>query len=168
MYKEPAPRTPPSLSWFQSHLPSLNRCFARLAPEDVLNWGLTTFGQETAVATGFGPTSIILLHMISQIRPKAPVFYLQTDLFFPETLALRDELALRLDIEFIEVRPVLSVADQRRRYGPNLWEHNPDLCCELRKINPMRQFLADKKAWIAGLRRDQSPARAQTEPGFLG
>jgi phosphoadenosine phosphosulfate reductase len=155
--------TPPALTWFPANLPSLNRRFARLEPEDVLNWGLTTFGQETAVATGFGPTGIALLHMISQIRPKAQVFYLQTDLFFPETLALRDELAQRLDIEFIEVHSGLSLDDQSRHYGPNLWEHNPDLCCQLRKINPMRQFLSDKKAWVTGLRRDQSPARANTE-----
>ena len=160
---EPVTETPPALTWFPANLPSLNRRFARLEPEDVLNWGLTTFGQQTAVATGFGPTGIIILHMLSQIRPKGQVFYLQTDLFFPETLALRDELAARLDIEFVEVHSNLSLDDQRRQYGPNLWEHNSDLCCQLRKINPMRQFLSDKKAWVTGLRRDQSPSRANTE-----
>ncbi|MBE2220053.1 MAG: phosphoadenylyl-sulfate reductase [Anaerolineae bacterium] len=158
-----ASQTPPALTWFPANLPSLNRRFARLEPEDVLNWGLTTFGEQTAVATGFGPTGIILLHMISQIRPKTQVFYLQTDLFFPETLALRDELAERLNINFIEVRSELSLDQQSRQYGPELWKHNPDLCCQLRKIDPMRKFLADKKAWVTGLRRDQSSARANIE-----
>ena len=160
---EPISRTPPALTWFPANLPSLNRRFAKLEPEDVLNWGLTTFGQQTAVATGFGPTGIILLHMISQIRPKAQVFYLQTDLFFPETLALRDELAERLNINFIEVHSELSLDQQSRQYGPELWKHNPDLCCQLRKINPMRKFLSGKKAWVTGLRRDQSSTRANIE-----
>lgn len=159
----PETQTPPALIGSADNLPALNRRFARLEPQDLLNWGLITFGQETAVATGFGPTGIILLHMISQIRPKGQVFYLQTDLFFPETLALRDKLADRLDIKFVEVRSDLTLDDQSRQYGPNLWEHNPNLCCELRKINPMRQFLSDKKAWVTGLRRDQSPTRANTE-----
>jgi phosphoadenosine phosphosulfate reductase len=160
---EPEPEGESIPSWFPANLPSLNRRFARLEPEDVLNWGLTTFGRETAVATGFGPTGIVLLHMVAELRPKTAVFYLQTDLFFPETLALRDKLAQQLDIEFVEVRPALSLEEQRRQYGPDLWQHNPDLCCQLRKINPLRQFLADKKAWITGLRRDQSSTRAQTE-----
>lgn len=155
--------TAAALSWFPANLPSLNRRFSRLEPRDLLNWGLTTFGPETAVATGFGPTGIVLLHMVAKIRPRTAVFYLQTDLFFPETLVLRDKLAQRLDIEFVEVRPDLSLEEQRRQYGPDLWRHNPDLCCQLRKINPLRQFLSGKKAWITGLRRDQSSTRAQTE-----
>lgn len=156
-------KTPPTPTKFPANLPALNRHFARLNPEDVLHWGLTTFGKETAVATGFGPTGIVLLHIMSQIHPKAQVFYLQTDLFFPETLALRDELAQRLNIEFAEVRPELSLDEQQRQYGPTLWEHDPDLCCQLRKINPLRQFLSDKKAWVTGLRQDQSQARANTQ-----
>ena len=156
-------QTPPVSPWLPENLSALKRRFAQMTPQAILDWSFTTFAQETAVATGFGPSGIVLLHMISQMQATGQVFYLQTDLFFPETLTLRDKLAQRLRIEFIEVRSDLSLAAQRRQYGPNLWEHNPDLCCKLRKINPLRQFLSDKKAWVTGVRRDQSPTRAQTE-----
>lgn len=149
--------------WFPANLNSLDRRFARLSAADVLRWGLTSFNDDIALATGFGPSGIVLMHMVSQIRPKTAIFYLDTDLFFPETLALRDQLAERLGLEFISVHSGLSLEEQERQLGPALWQRRPDLCCHLRKVEPLRRFLADKKAWITGIRRDQSPSRQQTQ-----
>ncbi|MDX1413589.1 MAG: phosphoadenylyl-sulfate reductase [Candidatus Promineifilaceae bacterium] len=150
------------LTWFPANLSGLNRRFDCRPATDLLRWGLVTFGDEIVLATGFGPSGIVLMHMASQIRPRPKVFYLQTDLFFPETITLRDELAEHLDIEFIEVHSGLSLIDQAQQFGPELWRHNPDLCCHMRKVEPLRRFLAGKKAWISGIRRDQSPTRAHT------
>lgn len=152
--------------WFPANLDALNRRFEPMEPQDLLRWGLTSFAGETALATGFGPSGVVLMHMASQLahgRRKTAVFYLQTDLFFPETLTLRDELAERLDIEFIEVHSGLSLNEQAHQFGERLWGRNPDLCCHLRKVEPLRRFLADKKAWITGIRRDQSPTRRHTK-----
>lgn len=155
--KQPAP------TWFPANLASINRRFERLSAKDVLRWGLTTFTEDIVLATGFGPSGIVLMHMVSQLRPQTAVFYLQTGLFFPETLALRDQLSDRLGLPFIEVHSGLSLNEQAHQFGPNLWERNPDLCCRLRKVEPLRRFLADKKAWISGIRRDQSPTRRLTQ-----
>jgi phosphoadenosine phosphosulfate reductase len=153
----------PTPTWFPANLESLNRRFERLQVHDVLRWGLTTFGEDIVLATGFGPSGIVLMHMVSQIRPQTAVFYLQTDLFFPETLALRDQLAQGLDLRFVEVHSGLSLNEQAHQFGPALWQRNPDLCCRLRKVEPLRRFLANKKAWITGIRRDQSPTRCHTQ-----
>lgn len=149
--------------WYPANLAALNRRFEQMTPEELLRWGLVTCADEIALATGFGPSGIVLMHMAVQIRPQTTVFYLQTDLHFPETMALRDQLAARLGIRFIEVSPALTLDEQQRQYGPELWRHNPDLCCQLRKVAPLRRFLADKKAWITGIRRDQSPSRARVQ-----
>jgi phosphoadenosine phosphosulfate reductase len=153
----------PRSSWFPANLAPLNRRFEKLPAADVLRWGLTTFADDIVLSTGFGPSGIVLMHMVSQIRPKTAVFYLQTNLFFPETLALRDELSERLGLQFTEVHSGLSLNEQAHQFGAALWQRNPDLCCRLRKVEPLRRYLADKKAWITGIRRDQSPTRCQTQ-----
>jgi phosphoadenosine phosphosulfate reductase len=149
-------------SWYPANLEPLSKRFDRQHPREVLRWGLTTFGKDLALATGFGPSGVVLLHLISRMRNKATVFYLQTDLLFPETLALRDRLAGQLGIQFTEIQPDLSLEEQAQEYGAKLWTRDPDLCCRLRKVEPLRRFLAGKKAWVTAIRRDQSPMRAST------
>jgi phosphoadenosine phosphosulfate reductase len=129
----------------------------------VIRWALTTYGNEIALATGFGPSGIVLMHLVSELRPKTTVFYLQTGLLFPETLELRDRLAGRLGIQFTEVRPELSLEEQTKLYGAELWQKHPDQCCYLRKVEPLRRFLSEKKAWMTAIRRDQSPTRASAK-----
>ncbi|KAA3661684.1 MAG: phosphoadenylyl-sulfate reductase [Chloroflexi bacterium] len=156
--------TPPrSLNWFPANLGAFNRRFEEQSPEVVLRWGLTTFNEDIVLATGFGPSGVVLMHMVSQIRAETAVFFLQTDLFFPETLALRDELRERFNINFVEVHSGLSLNEQAIQFGSALWQRNPDLCCRLRKVNPMRRYLSEKKAWITGVRRDQGRSRANTQ-----
>jgi len=143
-------------------LPSLSQQFEGRRPDELLRAALAAFGTDLVLATGFGPSGVVLMHMLAHLNPETPVFYLQTDLLFPETLAVRDQLAARLGLNFIEIHCGLSLAEQAVVHGPDLWQQNPDLCCHLRKVLPLRQFLADKAAWVTGLRRDQSTARAQT------
>ena len=96
-------------------------------------WGLTTFGKDIALATGFGPSGIVLLHLISRMRQNPTVFYLQTDLLFPETLELRDHS--RAAGNPVHRNPAdLSLEEQAQEYGARLWTSNPDLCCHLRKV----------------------------------
>lgn len=147
-------------AWFPANLPALNQRFEALSAEELLRWTLVTCGEDVALATGFGPSGIVLMHMVSRLRPGTTFFYLNTDLLFAETMALRDRLAEALPIRFVEVPAALTLRDQSRRYGPELWKHNPDLCCRLRKVEPLRRFLAGRRAWVTGIRRDQSPTRA--------
>lgn len=137
--------------------------FARAYPEDILAWAAETFTGELALATGFGAEGVALMHMLSRVAPQVPIFYLDTDLFFPETYALRDELAQRFGLQFERVSTGMTLQMQSEIYGAELWQENPNLCCQLRKVAPLRQYLANKQAWITAIRRDQTPQRANAQ-----
>jgi phosphoadenosine phosphosulfate reductase len=154
-----SPEATTSTQWTPKVVQQLNARFADHSPVEILQWGLKTFLPDIALATSFGPQSIVLMHLIWQIRPETTIFYLDTDLLFPETYTLRDELTRRLGLRFIRVHSDLSLETQAAEYSPTLWSREPDLCCYLRKVEPLRRFLATQRAWITGIRRDQTPAR---------
>ncbi|MCG0238778.1 MAG: phosphoadenylyl-sulfate reductase [Firmicutes bacterium] len=131
------------------------------SPHEVLRWALGAFPPDRiAIACSFGAEDVVIVHMAAQILPGVRVFYLDTDLLFPETYATRDRVAARYPIRLEQVRPALSLEEQARRYGDDLWARDPDLCCSLRKVEPLRGVLAGLWAWITGIRREQSPTRA--------
>jgi phosphoadenosine phosphosulfate reductase len=138
----------------------LNGEFETAYPQDILRWAAETYGDKLAVVTSFQPTGIVTLHMLSEIAPQIPVLTLDTGLLFPETYALMDALEQRLNLRLIRLRPAQNVAEQANTYGPNLWEREPDECCNLRKTLPLAEALVDYDAWITGLRRDQSAGRS--------
>lgn len=140
----------------------LQNYFEAASPQDILRWAADTYGHELTVVTSFQPTGIVTLHMLQAIAPDTAIVTLDTGLLFPETYALMDELENRFDFNLIRVNPTLTVEEQAERYGDNLWSRNPDQCCHLRKTLPLRQTLRGYNAWITGLRRDQSPSRANT------
>ena len=133
------------------------------SPETVLRRGFDTFGPTIVMATGFGPEGVVLMHLVSEIRPETVVFYLDTDLLFSHTYELRDELVRRLGVRFEQVHSGISLPEQAFRHGEKLWERDPDTCCQIRKVIPQRQFLANYNAWITGIRRDQTAFRANTQ-----
>lgn len=152
-----------ALEWTPETLRQQHNVFETASPRDLLNWGLDTFGSGLVMATGFGLSGIVLAHHLSGLAPETVVFYLETDLLFPETYALRDRLAARLGLSFVPVHSGVSLERQNQDHGPDLWARSPDQCCFIRKVLPLRRFLADKAAWVTGVRRDQSPSRARTE-----
>ena len=154
--------SPDRASWTDDRLATLNDRFESSAARDVLCWGLQNFAPDIVQATGFGPSGIVIMHLLAELRPNTTVFYVDTGVLFPETYALRDELAARLPLRIEAVKSETSLAEQEAKHGPELWNRDPDRCCAIRKIRPFRRYLADKQAWIAGLRRDQSPERAAT------
>ena len=134
--------------------------FETAPPEVLLRWAVDEFGSDVALATGFGAEGCVLVAMISAINPDTRIFYLDTDLLFPETYILRDRLQARYGVRFERCATRLSLEAQAAEYGLRLWEREPDLCCRLRKVEPLREMLSGLRAWITGIRRDQSPARA--------
>lgn len=154
------PLTP--TDWIPATLKVTNDYLADSSPAEILRWAVESFAPDLALATGFGPEGVVLLHLISQIAPETTVFYLDTDLLFPETYALRDELETRLGIKFTRVHSGLSVEAQVVEHGPELWARDPNTCCYLRKVEPLRKFLATQRAWVTGIRRDQTRHRANT------
>ncbi len=146
--------------WTPERLKSISDQFEACTPRDILSWSAEIFGPDLVMATGFGPEGVALLHLLSQIAPETTVFYLDTDLLFSETYELRDKLEAHLGLRFTRVHCDRSLNDQAREYGPELWAQHPDLCCRLRKVEPLRRFLSDKRAWITAIRRDQTDTRA--------
>jgi phosphoadenosine phosphosulfate reductase len=131
------------------------------SPEAILRWTSEEFFPDVALATGFGAEGCVLVAMLSAIRPtmRPRIFYLDTDLLFPETYALRDQLEARYGVHFERRATSLSLSDQTAEYGERLWEREPDLCCRLRKVEPLREMLKGLRAWVTAIRRDQSPER---------
>ncbi len=138
--------------------------FERSYPHEMIAWASHRFGPGLVMATGFGPEGIVILHIVQQVAPQTQIFYLDTDLLFPETYQLRDRLEQHFGISLTRVATPLSVKQQNEQIGPELWSDHPDTCCRIRKVEPLKAFLKDKKAWITGIRRDQTRHRAAAQP----
>jgi len=148
--------------WTPEALKAISDKYEGRSPEEIMRWGFDTFAPHIALATGFGAEGVVLMHMTSQMYPDATVFYLDTDLLFKETYKLRDQLAERLGIKFTRIHCGVSLDKQSEEYGPALWTSDPNLCCQIRKVRPLREYLSTQNAWIAAVRRDQTKARANT------
>lgn len=149
----------------ETALAAVNAELIGKAPQQIIAWANREFGQKLTLACSFGGVSgMVLLDMAVKINPAIEVFYLDTGFLFPETYALEKEIEQRYGIRPRAFRPELSPEEQARRFGPELWRRDPDRCCALRKVEPNRQALAGKQAWIAGLRRDQSATRRDIQP----
>jgi phosphoadenosine phosphosulfate reductase len=142
---------------------SLAQSFNNSAPEEVLRWAVKAFESDVALATAFGPEGCVLIDMLCRVERQPRIFYLDTDLFFPETYELIDQLAMHYQISFERQATDLSLSSQAQAFGPSLWEREPDRCCQLRKVEPLLEKLAGLRAWITAIRRDQSSARAAAQ-----
>ncbi|MER6328808.1 phosphoadenylyl-sulfate reductase [Streptomyces sp. NPDC001034] len=129
------------------------------APE-ILRWAVDTFGGGFCVTSSM--EDAVVAHLASRVRPNVDVVFLDTGYHFPETIGTRDAVAAVMDVRVITLTPEQTVAEQDAEYGPKLHDRDPDLCCALRKVRPLEQGLANYRAWATGLRRDESPTRANT------
>ena len=130
--------------------------------ERFIEWTLERFAdQRMATTTSFGMEGCALIDMYARHGKPLTVIYLDTMFFFPETYALRDRLIDRYPhLTFVNRGTTLTPDQQAALYGDQLWKHNPDLCCQIRKVDPMYEAMADVDVWIAGLMRAQSKTRA--------
>jgi phosphoadenosine phosphosulfate reductase len=121
------------------------------------------FAGTIALVSSFGTESAILLHMIAEIDKATPVIFLDTGKLFPETLAYRDELVAKLGLT--DVRAIRPSGAQLAAYDPEgkLWQRDPDLCCSIRKTNPLDAALEGFEAWITGRKRSQGGSRTEME-----
>ena len=132
------------------------------APE-VLQWAFDSFGSRVQMASGFGVEGMVLIDIATRINPALHVFTIDTDFLFPETYDLIEKVEKRYGIQVERVRSRLTPQDQEEIYGPALWSTNPDQCCALRKVEPLKEKLAKLRAWITAIRRDQTVFRASAQ-----
>ncbi len=128
-------------------------------PEQVLSWAFATYGNNVAVATGLGIEGMVLVDIASRVNPNVKVFTGDTEFLFPETYDLIDRVEERYGITIEKLYSELTPEEQERAYGPALWSRDPDTCCSLRKVEPLRRKLATLDAWMTAIRRDQTSER---------
>ncbi|HZG04354.1 MAG TPA: phosphoadenylyl-sulfate reductase [Streptomyces sp.] len=127
---------------------------------DILRWAAETFGPRFCVTSSM--EDAVVAHLASRVMPGVDVVFLDTGYHFPETIGTRDAVAAVMDVNVITLTPRQTVAEQDAQYGPRLHDRDPDLCCALRKVRPLEEGLKAYDAWATGLRRDESPTRANT------
>jgi phosphoadenosine phosphosulfate reductase len=129
-------------------------------PEEVLAWAFSTYGDNVELATGMGVEGMALLDMAYRVNPNVKVFTGDTEFLFPETYDLIDRIEEHYGIKIERLYSELTPEEQERDFGKALWARDPDQCCNLRKVEPLRRKLMTLDGWITAIRRDQTAARA--------
>lgn len=128
--------------------------------EEVLRWGFGRFSPDIAIASAFGAEGMVLIDLASRHRSNFRVFTLDTGFFFPETYELMEKVERHYAVRIERCQPKLTPAEQEHVHGPALWTRDPDRCCALRKVEPLRSKLQQLTAWVSAIRREQTVARA--------
>ena len=128
--------------------------------DEILAWVAQEFGYRTAVACSMADA--VLPHVVQKHLPWVDTLFLQTGYHFAETEGTRDAVESTMQLTIVDVMPKLSVQEQDAKYGKDLFARDPGLCCQMRKVEPLTEQLANYEVWITGVRREDSPLRAET------
>jgi phosphoadenosine phosphosulfate reductase len=134
-----------------------------LSPEQRLAFAVETWGDDLLFTSSFGAQSVVLLHLWSRVAEGRPVVMIDTGFLFPETIAYRDELIRTLGLTVKSLVSDIPTKDFVARYGDDIQEKDPDFCCGLNKVAPLAPYKEKAKAWVSGLRRDQSKTRERVQ-----
>ncbi|WP_204556874.1 phosphoadenylyl-sulfate reductase [Bacillus ectoiniformans] len=131
---------------------------------EALSWAYEAYGEKLVYACSFGIEGIVLIDLISKIKPDAEIVFLDTGYHFKETYEVIEKVKRRYPALQIQLHSSeLSLEEQAAQYGQDLWQSSPNQCCHLRKIVPLTKALEPATAWISGLRREQSETRKHTQ-----
>ncbi|WP_410612016.1 phosphoadenylyl-sulfate reductase [Amycolatopsis sp. lyj-109] len=129
--------------------------------DEAIRWTVETFGNDFIVASNM--QDAVLIDLATQVKSDVDVLFLQTGYHFPETIGTRDAVqTVYPGVKIVNAQAEQSVAEQDAEYGEKLHDRDPTLCCNLRKVVPLRKTLANYSAWITGVRRVDAPTRANT------
>jgi phosphoadenosine phosphosulfate reductase len=134
---------------------------AEAPAEEVIRWATDTFGDRICVTSSM--TDAVIIHLASSVKPGIDVVFLDTGYHFAETIGTRDAVDVVYPVRLLNITPSRTVAEQDAELGPRLYGRNPDLCCYLRKVEPLERTLKNYDAWITGVRRDETNSRRGTQ-----
>lgn len=134
--------------------------FESRSTEEILTWAVEKFSPGMVMTSSFGAEGVVVMDHLYKLGLRVPVIYLDTGFHFPATEQLKDILQDRYNLDIITAEAEISVEEQNQIHGEKLYERDSDTCCRIRKVEPLRKALAGRTAWLAALRRDQSPTRA--------
>ena len=120
------------------------------------------FTGSPCVTCSFQAEDMVVLHLVRERLAEVPVLFLETGYHFPEVYAYRDRMTARYALNLVNVMPLETVAQQEAKFGL-LYQSQPDQCCKLRKVGPLFSALEKHDIWFTGLRRVQSPTRANLQ-----
>ena len=132
-----------------------------MVAEDVIGQALESNGT-VCLTCSFQAEDMVVLHLVRERLPDVPVLFLETGYHFDEVYRYRDEMTARYGLNLVNVMPEHTVAEQESEFGI-LYQTKPDQCCKLRKVGPLFAALANYDIWFTGLRRVQSPTRANLQ-----
>lgn len=121
-------------------------------------WAAENFPGTLTVACSMADA--VLPHIVAEHAPGVDVLFLDTGYHFSDTLVERQLVAETLDVNIVDVKPKLSVAEQDEKHGKDLFARDPAACCRMRKVEPLRESLSAYEGWVTGVRRDEGPSRA--------
>lgn len=124
---------------------------------EIVEWAVRTFGDGLVVTSSM--QDAVIVDLASRVKPGIKVLFLDTGYHFAETLGMRDAVAQVHDIDLVNITPRQTVEQQDAEYGPALHQRDPDLCCALRKVEPLQDAMRPYTAWLTGLRRAESQTR---------
>lgn len=154
---------PAALTSNPAEVAALAAEFESASPTEILRWAFEQFGSSAAISTSFQGAGLVTIHHAVTAGLPLPVFTIDTGLLFSETLELKTRLEEYFGIAIESLVPERTVKEQAQDVGSELWLSNPDLCCTLRKVEPLQKKLSQLDAWIVGLRREQSAGRARIQ-----
>ena len=137
-----------------------NRDLEGASALEILTWAHREFGSKLVIASSMADT--VMIHLAEQVAAGIDVIFLDTGYHFIETIGTRDAVKLVHNVNVINVTPEQTVAEQDATWGKDLFARDPDQCCALRKVAPLGKALVPYAAWATGVRRADSPARANT------
>jgi phosphoadenosine phosphosulfate reductase len=140
----------------------VNAELERLSPEERLRAAVERFGDGLLFTSSFGSGSAVLLHMWSRVARHLPVVCIDTGFLFAETIAYRDAIVEKLGLTLEIARPKVPRGQFLEEHGSDIYYRNSDFCCAQNKVAPLEPHLARARAWVSGLRRDQSSTRKDT------
>jgi phosphoadenosine phosphosulfate reductase len=146
-----------------AEIAALSREFESASANEILRWAFEQFGRSAAIGTSFQGAGLVTIHHAVSAGLPLPVFTIDTGLLFSETLELKARLEAYFGIVIESLVPERTVEEQAQEIAPELWLRSPDLCCTLRKVEPLQKKLNQLDAWVVGLRREQSAGRAQIQ-----
>jgi phosphoadenosine phosphosulfate reductase len=130
-------------------------------PEDILRWAIAEFAPSIAMSSSFQTQSLPLLHMTTRLMPEIRVFYLDTGYHFWDSLIFREQLTREWHLNVVNLYRDPTWDVFRRRFGRELPQVDPNLCCFIHKVQPMQKALNGLRAWITDIRREQTSTRAK-------
>jgi phosphoadenosine phosphosulfate reductase len=132
------------------------------AAEEILRWAYDEYSPKLTMGTALGNSGCVILSMLAKLGLRIPIFNLDTGYQFPETLELIERINTKYGLGIVKRSADISVAEFERVNGGALYDVDSDRCCYERKLRVLEMIAPDYDAWISGLRRDQSSARANT------